>query len=595
MSSFKNAFSVLQKIGKCMMLPVSVLPVAGILLGVGAANFSWLPTVVSQVMAAAGSAIFGNLPLLFAIGVAIGLTDNDGVAALAGTVGWVVFLATMGIFAKLLGIETKEIMGIPSIETGVFGGIIVGLIAATAFNRFYKIKLPSYLGFFAGKRAVPIITAFAVIGVGVVLSFVWPPIGRGIDDFSHWAVHGSPALAFTIYGVVERALIPFGLHHVWNVPFFFQAGEYVNPTNNEVVHGEIARFIAGDPTAGNMTGGYLFKMFGLPAAALAMWRAARPEQRKKVGGIMVSAALTAFLTGITEPIEFAFLFVAPVLYGVHALLAGAAYFLCVELGIKHGFTFSHGLIDYVVLFPQSHNALWLLVLGPVWGAVYYGVFSFAINRFNLITPGRESESESEMTSGAHAAAADSFARQLVRAFGGRQNIVSLDACITRLRVKIADVSKVSADTLKALGAAGVVVVGDGVQAIFGTQSENLKTEMAEYLRSAGPEADEAAAPSPVKSSVPPGMQPPLRDPDAARKAHSYIEALGGKGNIVRVDACAETRLRLEVRDESQISDAALTAGGIAAIVKLKDGKTLHLLADLNADQYAAEMRGQLAS
>src|SRR6478609_8065885 len=226
---FKNAFSLLQKIGKCMMLPVSVLPVAGILLGVGSANFPWLPVAVSQIMAAAGSAVFGNLPLLFAIGVAIGLTENDGVAALAGTVGYVVFLAAMGICAKLHGIEVTPIMGIPSIETGVFGGIIVGLVAAWTFNRFYKIKLPSYLGFFAGKRAVPIITAFAVIAVGGVLSFVWPPIGNGIDAFSHWAVHGSPAVAFTIYGVVERALIPFGLHHVWNVPFFFQAGEFVNP------------------------------------------------------------------------------------------------------------------------------------------------------------------------------------------------------------------------------------------------------------------------------------------------------------------------------------------------------------------------------
>src|SRR6516164_2087967 len=206
MLSFQSTFSVLQKIGKCMMLPVSVLPVAGILLGVGSANFSWLPGIVSQVMAASGSAIFGNLPLIFAIGVAIGLTENDGVAALAGTVGYVVFLAAMGVCAQLHGVETKAIMGIPSIDTGVFGGIVVGLIAAAAFNRFYKVQLPSYLGFFAGKRSVPIITAFAVIVVGAVLSFVWPPIGNGIDAFSHWAVHGSPALAFTIYGVVERAL-----------------------------------------------------------------------------------------------------------------------------------------------------------------------------------------------------------------------------------------------------------------------------------------------------------------------------------------------------------------------------------------------------
>ena len=592
MFSFKTAFSLLQKIGKCMMLPVSVLPVAGILLGVGSANFSWLPSIVSHVMAASGSAIFSNLPLLFAIGVAIGLTENDGVAALAGTVGYVVFLAAMGVCAKLRGIETSSIMGIPSIETGVFGGIIAGLIAAAAFNRFYKIKLPSYLGFFAGKRAVPIITAFAVIIVGAVLSFAWPPIGSGINRFSHWAVLGRPALAFTIYGVVERALIPFGLHHVWNVPFFFQAGDYTDPATGKVIHGEIARFIAGDPTAGRMTGGYLFKMFGLPAAALAMWRATRPEQRAKVGGIMISAALTAFLTGITEPIEFAFLFVAPVLYGIHAVLAGLAYFICAALNIRHGFTFSHGLIDYIVLFPKSHGALWLLVLGPIWAGVYYGVFTFAIRRFNLLTPGREPVTETARA--VRNATADNFALQLVRAFGGRANIASLDACITRLRVKLNDVAKANTEKLKALGAAGVVMVGDGVQAIFGTQSENLKTEMQEYLKTAGPEADEVEEVSPVKAPAPAGVQPPVRDPDAARKASAWINALGGKSNIVRLDACAETRLRLVVRDEAPIKEASLKAEGIAAVIKL-EGHTLHLLAGLNADQYAAEMRGQLAA
>ena len=592
MISFKSAFSLLQKIGKCMMLPVSVLPVAGILLGVGSANFGWLPGPVSEVMAAAGGAIFGNLPLLFAIGVAIGLTENDGVAALAGTVGYVVFLAALGVCAKLHGIETKPIMGIPSIDTGVFGGIIVGLIAAAAFNRFYKIQLPSYLGFFAGKRAVPIITAFAVIAVGAVLSFVWPPIGKGIDRFSQWAVHERPALAFTVYGVVERGLIPFGLHHVWNVPFFFQAGNFVDPATGTAVSGEIARFIAGDPTAGNMTGGYLFKMFGLPAAALAMWRAARPEQRRKVGGIMVSAALTAFLTGITEPIEFAFLFVAPVLYAIHALLAGIAYFICVPLGIRHGFTFSHGLIDYIVLFPKSSGALWIWVLGPIWAGIYYGVFSFAIRRFNLLTPGREVESE--VAKAARSAGGDNFSLQLVRAFGGRSNIASLDACITRLRIQLKDVTKANADTLKALGASGVVIVGDGVQAIFGTRSELLKTEMQEYLKTAGPEADEGEAPSPVKAKAPAGIQPPLRDPDAARKAAAWIAALGGKANIVRVDACAQTRLRLILRDAAKIREAELKSAGIGGVVKV-NAETLHLLAGLNADQYAAEMRGQLAA
>src|SRR4249919_2218810 len=289
-----------------------------------------------------------------------------------------------------------------------------------------------------------------------------------------------------------------------------------------------------------MTGGYLFKMFGLPAAALAIWRAALPKNRAKVGGIMVSAAITAFLTGITEPIEFAFLFVAPVLYAVHAVLAGIAYFVCVVLNIRHGFTFSHGLIDFIVLYPKSHGALWLLVIGPVWAAMYYGIFAFAIRRFNLLTPGREVE---EPAKTAHAASGDQFALQLVRAFGGRSNIVSLDACITRLRVALADVTKASPDTLKALGATGVVVVGDGMQAIFGTRSENLKTEMQDYLKTAGPEADEIEPESPVKTPAPPlGFETRLRDPDAARKATAYVAALGGKGNIVRLISCSYAHL-----------------------------------------------------
>ena len=589
MSVFSGAFSYLQKIGKCMMLPVSVLPVAGILLGVGSANFPWLPQSVSQVMAQSGGAIFSNLPLLFAIGVAIGLTDNDGVAALASTVGFAVFLATMGVCAKLRGIETATNMGIPTIDTGVFGGIIVGLIAASVFSRFYKVRLPDYLGFFAGKRSVPIITAFAVIVAGVILSFVWPPIGNAINVFSNWAVHGQPVLAFFIYGVVERALIPFGLHHVWNVPFFFQAGEFVDPSTGQKVRGEIARFIAGDPTAGHMTGGYLFKMWGLPAAAAAITLAARPENRAKIGGIMMSAALTAFLTGITEPLEFAFLFVAPVLYVIHALLAGVAYVVCILLGIKHGFTFSHGLIDYVVLFPKSTNALWLFVLGPIWGVLYFGVFSFLIRKLNLPTPGREAVEEAAVV---HSAGGDEFALQIVRALGGRSNIVNLDACITRLRVKLKDSSKVSADKLKALGAAGVVMVGDGVQAIFGTRSDVLKTEIGDYLKTAGPEADEVEAPSPVKAPPQAGIQPKLRDPLAPEKARAFINALGGKANIQRVDACAETRLRI-VTTNGALDEAALKAAGVEAIVKLPD-RVVHLLTGLNADQYAAEMRGQLA-
>jgi glucose PTS system EIICB or EIICBA component len=590
---WNHAFAFLQKIGKALMLPVAVLPVAGILLGIGSAKFSFLPELLSSVMAQSGGAIFGCLAIMFAIGVALGLTKNDGVSALAAVVGYVVLLATLGVMAPLLGAETKSVMGISSIDTGVFGGILIGGVAAGLFNRYYHIALPPYLGFFSGKRFVPIVTAFAAILCGIALSLIWPPIGSGIKSFSHWAAESNPALAFSIYGIVERLLLPFGLHHIWNVPFFFEVGQYLDPHSGKVITGEIQRYIAGDPTAGNMAGGYLFKMWGLPAAAIAIWHTARPENRARIGGIMVSAALTSWLTGITEPIEFSFMFLAPVLYLIHALLAGVAYFTCISLGIKHGMTFSHGLIDYIVLFPQSTHALWLLVLGPVWAGVYYGLFRWCIVRFDLKTPGRESEELAAATV-TTAGSDNDFARQLVLAFGGRSNIKSLDACITRLRVDLHDVSKASSGNLKALGAAGVLVVGGGMQAIFGTRSENLKTDMEEYLKTAGPEADEVPLASPVKAAAPAGMVTKLRDPLAAEKARSIIAALGGSGNIIRVDACAETRLRLELGSIGLLDRSSLEAAGVQGIMLLAN-RTIHLLVGLNADQYAAEMQGQLAA
>src|SRR5919106_1691147 len=455
----RTAFGWLQKIGKSLMLPVSVLPVAGILLGVGSAKFAWLPETMSNVMAQAGGAVFGNLPLIFAVGVALGLTGNDGVGALAAVVGFAVMIATMGVMAPLVGYEPRPIMGIPSIETGVFGGILIGAVAAILFNRFYRVQLPPYLGFFAGKRSVPILTAFAAVFTGIALSLIWPPIGQAIDRFSRWAASESPATAFALYGVVERSLIPFGLHHIWNVPFFFEVGQYLDPESGKLIRGEIYRFTAGDPTAGNLAGGYLFKMWGLPAAALA-----------------------SFLTGITEPIEFSFLFVAPLLYGLHALLAGVAYSTAIELGIRHSTTFSHGLIDYIVLFPNSSRALWYFVLGPAWALLYYVLFRTLILRRNLKTPGRELE---DVTEAGPAATGDSMAARLVAAFGGAANIRSLDACITRLRVELTDVSRAKAEALRGLGATGVVQVGSGMQAIFGTRSENLKTDMEEYIRAGG--------------------------------------------------------------------------------------------------------------
>ena len=589
---WQHAFAFLQKIGKALMLPVSVLPVAGILLGIGSAHFAIFPDLVSNVMAQSGGAIFGIMEIMFAIGVALGLTNNDGVSALAAVVGYVVLLATLGVMAKVLGVETKDVMGMASVDTGVFGGIVIGGIAAALFNRYYRISLPPYLGFFSGKRFVPIVTAFAAIGLGILLSFIWPPIGAGIKGFSKWAAESNPALAFSIYGVIERLLIPFGLHHIWNVPFFFEVGSYMDPTTGKAITGEIQRYIAGDPTAGNMAGGYLFKMWGLPAAAIAIWHSARPENRVKVGGMMISAALTAWLTGITEPIEFTFMFVAPVLYAIHALLAGVAYFLCIELGVKHGMTFSHGAIDFAVLYAKSTNGWWLIPLGLAWAAMYYSIFRFVIAKFDLKTPGREVE-EAVTSSEATADIAHGFTKQLVLAFGGKSNIKSLDACITRLRVELNDMSKANPDKLKALGAAGVVVVGKGMQAIFGTRSENLKTDMEEYLKTAGPEADAIEEPSPVTAPAPAGIVSKLRDPEAADKARKLIAALGGSGNIQRVDACAETRLRLVVNNEGAVDERALQAAGASGVMRLAN-QTVHLIVGLNADQYAAEMRGQMA-
>jgi PTS system glucose-specific IIC component len=589
MSGVKGAFSSLQKIGKSLMLPVSVLPAAGILLGVGSAKFTWLPVAVSTVMAQAGGAIFGNLALIFAIGVALGLANNDGVASLAAVVGYAVMLATMGVMAPLLGHQATPIMGIPSIETGVFGGILIGAIAAILFNRFFRIQLPPYLGFFSGKRSVPIITAGAAVATGIVLAFVWPPIGDVINRFSRWAASGNPAAAFALYGVVERSLIPFGLHHIWNVPFFFEVGSYIDPTTHQVIRGEINRFAAGDPTAGNLAGGYLFKMWGLPAAAIAIWRAAKPENRARIGGIMISAALTSFLTGITEPIEFAFLFVAPVLYGIHALLAGAAYFVCIELGIKHGTTFSHGLIDYIVLFPHSHRGLWFLWLGPLWALMYYTLFYTMITRFNLKTPGREDDDVTtrDATAGPVSAPAStgSMAEGLVAAFGGADNIRNLDACITRLRVDLHDMNRASVDELKRLGASGVMKVGNGMQAIFGTRSENLKTDMEEYLKTLG--VAPAAISGNGRNSV--VTAPITANKVQAERAAQITQALGGRGNIIEIDSAAITRLRVKLKNASTVDESALRSAGVNGVMRVSHD-VLHLIVGDEAESLASAIR-----
>lgn len=570
---FKSSFSLLQKIGKALMLPVSVLPIAGLLLGIGSAHFSLIPDIISQVMSSSGDVIFSNLPLIFAISVALGLTNNDGVAALASVVGYGVLIATMGVMAKFIGAPTKMNMGIETINTGVAGGLLIGVITSALYLKFSEIKLPAYLGFFGGKRFIPIITSVAAIASGVILSYIWPPIGAGIQSFSNWAAHENPALAFSLYGLGERTLIPFGLHHILNAPFFFEAGQYIDPLTGKTVTGEIQRFIYGDPSAGHLAGGYLFKMWGLPAAALAMWLTAKPENKKRVGGIMIAAALTSFITGITEPIEFAFLFVAPFLYFIHALLSGLAFLVCILLDIKHGMTFSHGLIDFILLYPKSSNAHYLWLLGPIWGILYFLVFTYFIKKFNLETPGRE-KSESQPTTSLSESTTDEFSEKLISALGGQNNIKSLDACITRLRIQLLSKELVKQDEFKKLGAAGSVVVGDGIQVIFGPQSENIKSQLEKYIQSESLIKNKLSDVSTPKESQ--KSQIVVSDTDLK-------SIFGGEKNIVSLLQINPTRLRVHIINENQIQTELLNVyikDKKASLVKISE-LIYHIVLSIN--------------
>ncbi|CAL4323778.1 PTS glucose transporter subunit IIBC [Buchnera aphidicola] len=474
---FKNVFANLQKVGKSLMLPVSVLPIAGILLGIGSAHFSLIPETISQIMAQTGGAIFSNMPLIFAIGVALGFSNNDGVAALAAVVAYSILIQTLSVVEPIvLNMHINEIKNNNISDIGILGGIIAGLISAYMFNKFYRIQLPEYLGFFAGKRFVPIISGLFSIFIGLILSLVWPTIGYKIQIFSEWAAYQNPIIAFSLYGVVERALIPFGLHHIWNVPFQMQIGEYKNAIG-QIFHGDIARYMAGDITAGNLSGGFIFKMYGLPGAALAIWHAAKKENKSKIGSIMISAALTAFLTGITEPIEFSFILVAPILYVIHAILAGLSFPLCILLNMRAGTSFSHGFIDFIVLSGHSNKILLFPIVGICYGLLYYGIFYFLITTFDLKTPGREENKKNILFKNN-----TELAPYIIKALGGKNNIKNLDACITRLRITVVETSKINQDSLKNLGAAGVFIAGSGVQAVFGTRSENIKTAIDEYIK-----------------------------------------------------------------------------------------------------------------
>lgn len=499
----KKIFGVLQKVGKSLMLPVALLPAAGILLGVsnalaGDALLAHFPALANptfqliiSIMESSGQIIFNNLPLIFAVGVAVGLTEGEGVAALASIVGFLILNTSMGVMAGVTEdmIDNSmyaSIVGIPTIQTGVFGGIIIGIVAAYLYKKFYKIELPQYLGFFAGKRFVPIVTSLAAIVIGIILSFIWPPIQEGLLSFSKNVIEANQTLAAFMEGSLERLLIPFGLHHVFHNPFWYQFGEYVNKAG-ELVMGDQKIFFAQlkdgvNFTAGTfMTGAFPFMMFGLPAAALAMVHEANPEKKKFVAGIMASAALTSFLTGITEPIEFAFLFVAPALFAVHCLFSGLSYALMQLLGVKIGFTFSGGLIDFLLFGVLPNRTPWYLAIlvGIGFAVLYYSVFRFMIRKFNLKTPGREDESESNLETSEMSK--DELASEILIALGNKENLKSLDACITRLRLVVNDIDKVDKEKLKSLGAAGVMVIGNNVQAIFGPKSDAIKSNIKDII------------------------------------------------------------------------------------------------------------------
>ncbi|HCZ1081875.1 TPA: PTS transporter subunit IIABC [Staphylococcus aureus] len=498
----KKLFGQLQRIGKALMLPVAILPAAGLLLAIGTAIQGealqhYLPFIqnggvqnVAKLMTAAGSIIFENLPMIFALGVAIGLAGGDGVAAIAAFVGYIIMNKTMGDFLQVTPKNVTDpasgyasILGIPTLQTGVFGGIIIGALAAWCYNKFYNINLPSYLGFFAGKRFVPIMMATTSFILAFPMALIWPTIQTGLNAFSTGLLDSNTGVAVFLFGFIKRLLIPFGLHHIFHAPFWFEFGSWKNAAG-EIIHGDQRIFIeqireGAHLTAGKfMQGEFPVMMFGLPAAALAIYHSAKPENKKVVAGLMGSAALTSFLTGITEPLEFSFLFVAPLLFFIHAVLDGLSFLTLYLLDVHLGYTFSGGFIDYVLLGVLPNKTQWWLVIpvGLVYAVIYYFVFRFLIVKLKYKTPGREDKQSQAVT-----ASATELPYAVLEAMGGKANIKHLDACITRLRVEVNDKSKVDVPGLKDLGASGVLEVGNNMQAIFGPKSDQIKHEMQQIM------------------------------------------------------------------------------------------------------------------
>ncbi|MDH0341887.1 N-acetylglucosamine-specific PTS transporter subunit IIBC [Chromobacterium haemolyticum] len=560
MSTSDNKFAGIQQLGRALMLPIAVLPVAGLLLRLGQPDLLNI-----KMMAQAGDAIFGNLALIFAIGVAVGFAkDNNGTSGLAGAIGYLVITAVLKVIDEKLNM-------------GVLSGILSGLVAGALYNRYKDIKLPSYLAFFGGKRFVPIVTGFSMLLLGAVLGYVWMPVQVGIDSVGRWLI-GAGEIGVFVYGVLNRVLIVTGLHHILNTIVWFQVGDFATAAG-KVVHGDLTRFFAGDKTAGMfMSGFFPVMMFGLPAACLAMYRTAKPENKQAVGGLLFSMALTAMLTGVTEPVEFAFMFLAPALYAIHAVLTGLAMALMHALNIKLGFGFSAGLFDYMLNFGLSTNPLLLVPVGIGYFALYYVLFVFFIKKFDLKTPGREDA----MVTVAAVAAGSERARAFIAALGGAANLKSVDACTTRLRLQVASNDKVSEAALKALGSRGLIKPAAGsVQVVLGPEADLIADEIRVALGAA-----ETAAAVQTSEAAPARALGEVVGIDRER----WLTALGGADNVRKVEAVAGSRLRVEVADAALVDQAALQQLGASGVTAFS-GTLLHIVLNSDAGDYAAVLQG----
>ena len=545
-------FGVLQRVGRSFMLPIALLPVAGLLLGIGSSftNETMLAAyglnsvihpgtliyTILDVMSQTGSAVFNNLALLFAMGVAIGMARKEKeVAALSGAVAYIIMnTAIQAMINAAGGVEampansTTTMLGITTLQMGVFGGIVVGLGVAALHNKFYKIELPQVLAFFGGTRFVPIVSSIVYLVVGIAMFYIWPVVQSGIAALGALVLASGYAGTF-IYGLLERALIPFGLHHVFYMPFWQTAVGGTAIIDGVTVTGAQNIFFAELASKSTtvfsvsatrfMAGKFPFMMFGLPGAALAMYQCAKPEKKKVAGGLLLSAALTAFLTGITEPLEFTFIFVALPMYAVHCVLAGLSFMLMHILNVGVGMTFSGGLIDLVLFGVMQGNAkthwVWVVVVGAVYFVLYYIIFRFMISKFDYKTPGRDDAEEVKLYTradvNARSAASgstaptgdDSVSALIVEGLGGADNLSDVDCCATRLRCTVKDVALVKQDVLKASGASGVICKGDGVQVVYGPKVAVIKAKLEDYLENAPKPPAAPAAPAPATAPAAP--------------------------------------------------------------------------------------------